>query len=83
MKDSGLICDRKLWDCLGNSCRASLYAYGHGTFELYLTDFNSSVPRRYIGRIGLLNNIAETFIRERKAAGFEEQLPSYEPAWIP
>lgn len=67
-------------------CRAELYPYGAGTFELMLRHPNywpnQCVPVRYVGPIGLMNNIADTFLVARKAEGFQEQLPSYEPAPI-
>jgi len=73
------IADRKLWDSLGNYCRVTLYFYGEGMFELYLHDFNDATPRRFIDRLGALNNRADLWLSSKKAAGFVEQLPSYQP----
>jgi hypothetical protein len=74
------ICDRKLWDSLGNSCRVQMYCIGPDEFELWVTRFNSDVPVRYRGPIGIMNSVADSFLAARKAEGFEEQLPSYNPA---
>lgn len=82
MRTSAPICDRKLWDPMGNYCRAEMHCIGPNVFELYLHHFNSDVPRRYIGDIGIMNNVADIFLAARKAEGFAEQLPSYNPeAW--
>lgn len=76
------IADKKLWDSLGNYCRIELHQIGRDMFELYTHDFNSDIPKRYIGRLGELIDRGERWIEARKAAGFVEQLPSYNPqAW--
>ena len=76
------IADRKLWDSLGNSCRVEMYCIGQGVFELYLHDFNSAIPRRFVGSIGEMNACADRWLADQKGKGFIEQLPSYNPeAW--
>lgn len=72
-----------MWDAGGNYCRATLYPYGQGTFELYLHDYNDAIPRRVVGPIGIVNSHADAFLARKKAEGFVEQLPSFNPqAWI-
>jgi hypothetical protein len=79
------IADKKLWDSLGNYCRVELYSLGSaldGGYELYLTDFNGSIPRRFTGGLSELISRGDLFIAAKKANGFIEQLPSYNPeAW--
>lgn len=73
------IADKTLWDSCGNKCRIELYCIGNGVFELYVHQFNSAIPDRFTGPIGDLNNRADLWIAARKAEGFMEQLPSYNP----
>lgn len=76
------VCEKTLWDSCGNSARVEMFCIGQGVFELFLTDFNNSIPRRFVGAIGELNNRADIFIASKKEAGFIEQLPSFNPdAW--
>jgi hypothetical protein len=76
------VADCKMWDNAGNYCRAVMYAYGANTFEVYYTDLQNDVPRRFIGTIGECNAHTDLWISHRKVQGFQEQLPSYNPeAW--
>jgi len=76
------IADRKLWDNGGNYCRVTMYKIGLDSFEVYFHDFNDAVPRRAVGGLGILNNTVDHWLRCKKAEGFIEQLPSYNPAVI-
>ncbi len=79
---SPAIADKKLWDNLGNSCRIELFKIGVNDFELYVHEFNDSVPKRYAGGLGELNTRAERFLYAKMSEGFQEQLPSFNPdAW--
>ena len=84
--NSGLISDCKLWlgqDMTAMLARVTLYQCGPDQFELYVQHGNSAVPIRYVGKLGLMVNVGERFIEARKAEGYVEQLPSYNPhAWI-
>lgn len=73
------ITSKTLWDSLGNTCRVELYKIGANEFELYLHDFNQATARRFVGGIGELNNRADLWLAMKKEAGFQEQLPSYNP----
>jgi len=76
------IADKTLWDSLGNKCRVEMRHIGAQTFEVYFHDFNDSTPRRFVGGLGELNARVDRWLEARKAAGFVEQLPSYNPqAW--
>lgn len=67
----------------GNSCRMELYNIGSNLFELYLTDFNSSVPRRFIGTIAEMNERADLFIASKKSLGYQWEIPPFNlHAWI-
>jgi len=82
MTTTSPIADKTLWDSLGNSCRVELHKIGRDEFELYLHNFNSDIPKRYVGGLGELNARADRWLEARKADGFVEQLPSYNPdAW--
>jgi hypothetical protein len=77
------IADKTLWDDLGNKCRVEMYQIGPGQFEVYFHRFNSDIPTRFKGSIGLCNSLADHWLLCRKAEGFKEQLPSYNPhSWI-
>ncbi len=78
------LADKTLWDSLGNSCRCTLYYRGAENCELWLQDFNDSIPVRYVGTIGVMVNKGDLWIESKKAQGFQEQLPSYNPhVWNP
>lgn len=80
MKNNSPIADRTLWDSLGNYCRVTMYRIGSNTFEVYFHDFNDAIPGRYVDELGTCNNKVDHWLRAKKAAGFVEQLPSYNPA---
>lgn len=52
----GAVSSFELYDPCGNCCAAALFNYGDQTYELYLHDFNSSVPRRVVGNLKLCQN---------------------------
>lgn len=74
------IADRTLWDSLGNKCRVEMYCIGENCFEVYFHPFNDTIPSRFIGILALCNNKIDHWLEARKADGFVEQLPSYNPA---
>lgn len=79
---SAPIADRTLWDSLGNKCRVEMHCIGRDSFEVYFHEFNDAVPKRYVGALGDCNDRVNRWLESRKAAGFSEQLPSYNPeAW--
>lgn len=76
------IAERTLWDSIGNHCRVEIYHIDISVFEVYFHDFNTSIPRRFIGDIGSCNLRVDLWLAKKKEAGFMEQLPSYTPdAW--
>lgn len=76
------IADKTLWDSQGNSARVELHCTGKDSFEVYFHDFNSLIPRRMTGKLGELNARVDLWLAMKKADGFVEQLPSYNPdAW--
>lgn len=78
------IAEKTLWDMSGNRCRVEMFQIAPGTFEVYFHDFNSAIPTRFVGKLGLCNNKVDHWLYAKKQAGFIEQLPSYNPeAWIP
>ena len=64
--------DKTLRDSLGNFCRVELHKTGWNEFELYLHNFNSEIPKRYVGGLGELNARADRWLEARKADGFVE-----------
>lgn len=67
--------DVKLWNELGNSCRATLYHIAENHWELYLQDFNGSVPVRYNGPLNIVRNVMELWIASQKEKGFVHPIP--------
>ncbi len=63
----------ELHDSMGNTCAAAMYKTGPEAFELYLWDFNSAVPRRQVGSLGIIKNAMQVFYDCKVAAGFQEQ----------
>ena len=72
MKTKNYIWDRTLWDSLGNFCRVTLHQTGLNECELYLHNFNSEIPKRYVGGLGELRVRADRWLDARKADGFAE-----------
>jgi len=68
-----------LWDSLGNTARVEMFKIGRDDFEVYFYRFNSEVPTRFVGSLGLANSKVDAWLALRKADGFKEQLPSYNP----
>lgn len=68
---------RTLW---AGELSATIEAYmlDGGQVEV-LTSVGGSVPRSMKGEMGVMFNWSEHWIAARKAQGFEEQLPSYNP----
>lgn len=73
------IADRTLWDSCGNRCRVEMHRIGPDVFEVYFHDFNTSIPRRLVGKLGPCNAQVDLWLALKKEAGFAEQLPSYNP----
>ncbi len=74
-----IVSDKTLLDSLGNSCRLEMEFIGEGKYELLLTDFNNSIPRRFIGGLSEMLTRGQLFWDAKFKDGFMEQLPSFNP----
>jgi hypothetical protein len=71
----GAIESFEMFDPLGNTSAAALVQTGApDSFELWLWDFNSSVPRRKVASLGLLKNAMDIFYHAKLKEGFIEPL---------
>lgn len=73
------IADKRLWLGEGVSsidARVILYHFDGDQFELF-TSYAQSVPVQFRGTLGECVDRGETFIAQRKAEGWREELPSY------
>jgi len=64
----------EMHDPLGNTCAAALFKPGVTEFELYLWEFNSSVPKRITGDLGRCQGAMQRFFDRKIAEGFEQPL---------
>ena len=72
-----MIGSKTLWDSCGNFCKIEMFQIGENVCETYYHDFNSAVPRRYVGPLGHSIDRGDRWIDQKKEAGFDEQLPSF------
>lgn len=61
---------RTLFDTVGNSCSLEAHLIGPNKVELWIQEFNSSIPIRKTGTIGAMVSASEHFISRKEKEGF-------------
>ncbi len=61
----------ELFDNSGNCAAAAIWKIGPETFELYLFDYNSSVPRRSVGSLAMVKAQYNAFFHRKIEEGFQ------------